>query len=196
MDPQDFYLKCLEQTTAIVTQVQPDQLANETPDDEWTVRDLANHILYEVSWVPDMLEGKTVAQVGGKYDGDLFEADVANAQTNLLSAWQTAASKAEQAVRDVDPNLTVHMSYADDTAASYLQQTGGDILVHAWDLAKAIGVPIEFDPAVAAYFWEQVKQYDMPSNLFKPAKSVADDASDQEKILAHLGRDSDWQPAA
>jgi uncharacterized protein (TIGR03086 family) len=197
MEPQDFYISCLEQAGGVVRQVRADQLVNETPDDEWTVRDLANHMLYEVSWVPDIVAGRTIAEVGSKYDGDLFDADVANSQTNLIAAWDAAAQKAELAVADCDMDDTAHLSYTDTTNADYLQQTGGDILVHAWDLAKAIGVPFRFDETAAEIMWRGVKDTDMSgSGLFKPPLPAADNASFQEKILAHLGRDIRWRPAA
>jgi len=197
MDPQAFYRQCLTHATEIIKQVQAGQLTNETPDDDWTVRELANHMLYEVSWVPDMVAGRTIAQVGGKYDGDLFDGDVANAQTNLHAAWDTTAEKAERAVSEGDMDATAHLSYADTTVGDYLMQTGGDVLVHAWDLAKAIGVSITFDGAVAETMWQGVKDVDLASSgLFKPPVPVADDASTQDKIIAHFGRNPHWQPTS
>lgn len=193
MTPQAFYQTCLQQATDIVRQVQGDQLANETPDDEWTVRDLANHMLYEVIWVPDMLAGKTIAEVGDKYEGDLFEAVVPNAQTNLIAAWDAASEAAERAVDDCNIEDTAHLSYADTTVGSYLMQTGGDILVHAWDLAKSIGAPITFNEDVAELMWDRVKNRDMSgSGLFKPSLEYDDSDSAQNKILAHFGRNKDW----
>lgn len=197
MEPQDFYTTCLEQASGIVRQVRADQLANETPDDEWTVRDLANHMLYEVSWVPDIVAGRTIAEVGSTYDGELFDADVANSQTNLIAAWDAAAEKAERAVADCDMEATAHLSYGDTTNADYVRQTGGDVLVHAWDLAKAIGAPFQFNETVAEAMWKGVKDVDVSSSgLFKPPLPAKETASFQEKILAHLGRDVDWRPSA
>lgn len=194
MDPQDQYRKSLEQVAAVVRQIRGDQLANETPDDEWTVRDLANHILYQVSWVPAMVQGETIDEIGDEYDGELYDGDVPNAHVNLIAAFDSAAAKADLAVADADPEETAHMSYGDAPVTDYLMQAGGDILVHGWDLAKAIGVPFTFDPAIAQTIWDGVKDQDMSgSGLFKKALPIAESASYQDKILAHFGRDPQWQ---
>lgn len=191
MDAKDFYGKCLEAATAIVRQVTPDMLANETPDDEWNVRDLVGHMLYEVVWVPDMVTGKTMAEVGGKFEGDLLGDD----PKQLSAIWGAAANKTQQAVEAADLDATAHLSYRDTTNKSYLKMTGGDILVHAWDLAKGIGVPISWPADVATDMWQNVKGRDMGgSGLFKPAVKVPDDASDQDKILGLFGRDPAWRP--
>ena len=52
-----------------------------TPCADWTVRDLVNHIVNEQLWVPDLLAGTTVAEVGDKYDGDRLDDDPLHAWT-------------------------------------------------------------------------------------------------------------------
>ncbi len=40
-----------------------------------TIRELINYHTYDDAWVPDTLAGKTIAEVGNKYDGDLLGDD-------------------------------------------------------------------------------------------------------------------------
>ncbi|AGP61457.1 maleylpyruvate isomerase N-terminal domain-containing protein [Streptomyces rapamycinicus] len=46
-----------------------------TPCTEWTVRDLVNHLVSEHLWVPHLLAGESLEQVGDRYDGDMVGAD-------------------------------------------------------------------------------------------------------------------------
>ena len=41
-----------------------------TPDTEWDVRMLVNHVTVEQLWVPPLVGGKSVADVGSALDGD------------------------------------------------------------------------------------------------------------------------------
>lgn len=191
MEGKEFYRICIRQVGEVVRQVRPEQLTDETPDDEWSVRDLLNHIMYEISWVPDMVSSRTIAEVGDAYEGDLLAAS----NDDIMAAWELAADRAESAVDSCDPQATAHLSYMDTTADTYLQLTGGDILVHGWDLAKAIGVPYTMDEQVAEQMWQGVKDQDMSGgNLFKPELSYKESDSAQDKIIAKFGRDKNWQP--
>ena len=44
MDSVALLQRVVDQTTALVNGLTPDQLGNKTPCSEWTVRDLINHI--------------------------------------------------------------------------------------------------------------------------------------------------------
>ena len=40
----------------------------DTPDTEWDVSDLARHVIREQQWVPPLLDGKTIEEVGDDID--------------------------------------------------------------------------------------------------------------------------------
>ncbi|HVW23342.1 MAG TPA: TIGR03086 family metal-binding protein [Candidatus Saccharimonadales bacterium] len=192
MDGSELFAKCLEQATAIVKQVRTDQLVNATPDTDWNVRDLAHHMLYELSWVPAMVEGLTIDEVGDKYEDELFDEDGGD----LIANWERAASKADQAVLMADLEEVAHVSYGDISIENYLYQIGGDLLIHAWDLAKGIGFPIQFDPAVAQEIYEHTlpQQANMKaSGLFASPIDVPNTADLQTRLLGLFGRRADWQ---
>ena len=44
----------------------PDQWSGSTPCTEWDVRMLVNHVAGEYLWVPEMLAGRTIAEVGDR----------------------------------------------------------------------------------------------------------------------------------
>jgi uncharacterized protein (TIGR03086 family) len=193
MDGMDIFKSALEQATTVVKQVRPEHFSNATPDTDWSVRDLIGHTLYELVWTPDILEGKTIEEVGAAHNGNL----VGDSDIELSIRWQSAADKAEEAVDGVDPDETVHLSFADMSAEEYLAQAGTDQLIHAWDLGRAIGVPVKFDIETAQAMYDDTlpkKEGLKQSGLFADPLTVSDDADIQTKLLALYGRDANWRP--
>lgn len=77
-----------------------------------------------------------------------------------------------------------------------------DTVVHAWDVAKSIGVTVEFDaPLLDAVLPIALAVPGGSSRLaegaaFRPAREVAPGASTLDQVVAVLGRDPRWTPAA
>lgn len=189
MEPTALYNEAVAQATAVIKQVRDDQLASPTPDTEWTVRELANHMLYELSWVADIVQGKTIKEVSDAYDGDLF-----TDSTDLAVQWDLAAERADLAIREASMEDTAHLSFADMTVGDYLRMEGGDQLIHSWDLGEALGITVTFDADVAREVYDGMKQADLQSTgLFAAAVEVPDDAPLQTKLLALTGRSHDWR---
>jgi uncharacterized protein (TIGR03086 family) len=165
--------------------IRDDQWANTTPCTEWTVRDLVNHLVYEQLWVPDLLAGKTVAEVGDAYDGDVLGADP-------VAAWSAASTAARDAwtapgVRD----RSVHLSYATVPADEYLWQIVVDLTVHAWDLARGIGDDDEMPNDLTGEVVAMVRQHRdelTGSGLFADPLETSACTDDLTELLALLGR--------
>ena len=190
MDGAQLFGRALEQATALVGGVRPSQFGLATPCTEWDVRTLASHMLYELSWVPDLTLGATIAEVGDRYDGDLIGDD-------LVVSWRRAADAALIAVDRCDPVAIAHLSYADVSNDAYLRQVGGDELIHSWDLGAATGALVRFDPELAEAAYENtlpdVKGM-QASGLFAPPVPVPENADPQTRLVALFGRDPGWQP--
>jgi uncharacterized protein (TIGR03086 family) len=171
---------------AAVRAVQADQWHLPTPNAGWDVRALVNHVVAEARWTVPLLAGRTVADVGDALDGDLLGEDPA-------AAWQTARHEALAAAgtADVDSSI-VHLSFGDTAAPEYLRQLTADYLVHAWDLAVAVGADDRLEPelvdAVATWFTGQAAAYRGAGAVASPVP-VPDDADAQCRLLAQFGRD-------
>jgi uncharacterized protein (TIGR03086 family) len=123
-----------------VEAVRDDQWHAPTPDVDWDVHDLVNHLVGECVWTAPMLAGQTIADVGDRFDGDLLGDDP-------HAAWAAAAQDATaSASRDGVLTTTVHASFGDISGEDYLSQLITDHTVHAWDLARAIGADERLDP--------------------------------------------------
>jgi uncharacterized protein (TIGR03086 family) len=156
-----------------------------TPCEDWTVRDLVNHVTAEDLWTAPLLAGRTIADVGGAYDGDVLGDDPP-------AAWDAAvASAREAAAGDGVTDMTVHLSFGDAPATEYLNQLNADHLVHGWDLAQAIGADDRLDPdlvAACAAWFDTVEDLYRQAGAIGPSPAVAPDADAQTKLLARFGR--------
>jgi uncharacterized protein (TIGR03086 family) len=156
-----------------------------TPCTEWTVRDLVNHIVVEQLWVPDVLAGRTIAEVGDKFDGDQLGDDPHH-------AWRAAMDAARAAwLLPGAVERTVHLSYGDESAEEYGWQMVTDLAVHGWDLATALGadagIPDELAARLLAYIEPQLSKWS-GSSMFADPVPVPDDAEPPVKLVALLGR--------
>src|SRR5258708_16135629 len=65
-----------------------------TPCTDWDVRMLVNHVTVEQLWVPPLVQGSTVAEVGDRFDGDQLGADPVATWNAALRASSGAFSAA------------------------------------------------------------------------------------------------------
>jgi uncharacterized protein (TIGR03086 family) len=189
LNAKDFYVRCVEQATSIVKNVEPADLAKPTPDSEWSVADLLKHTLYELTWTADIVRGKTIAEVGSAHDSLVIGEDIPK-------VWANAVASTRKAVMAANLHGPAHLSFEDTTVEKYLWQAGGDQLIHAWDLAEGIGYVIQFDTELAqAVYDATVPQQEAlaESGLFAPAIEVSENADIQTKLLALFGRNLNWR---
>jgi len=184
MNAKELFAHSLAQATNTIKCVRAGDFVNATPCTDWDCRTLVNHMLYELSWVPDILAGKTIAEIGSKHDGDLLGND-------HYQAWHLAAHKAAEAVRKVDLHKTVHLSFADVPAEYYVQQVAGDLLLHAWDVDQSLHCSLVFANNVAQKLYgiiEPQKDDFAASGLFGTEVQVPNSSRIQTKLLALIGR--------
>jgi uncharacterized protein (TIGR03086 family) len=158
-----------------------------TPDTEWDVRTLVNHVTVEQLWVPPLLQGASVAEVGDRLAGDQLGDDPAVTWQRAVQA-SLAAFTADGAL-----DATVSLSGGHQPAAAYCWEMTTDALIHSWDLARGIGADDTLDPELASLVYERtlpVAENLQETGLFAPPVPVPDDASLQIKVLALFGRDA------
>lgn len=184
-DLVDLFERAVEQFGRRFRLIAGDQWTAPTPDTEWDVRALANHVLGECLWAPPLLAGMTIAEVGDRFDGDQLGDDP-------QEAWTAASEAALEAVRQPGAlERTVHVSFGDIPGSEYVSQLTSDHLIHAWDLARAIGVHDRLDPRLVEWATDflapQVDGW-RAAGAFGPPVAVPDDAGPQDRLLALTGR--------
>lgn len=189
MDLVDLYRRSLAEFTGRVRQVRADQWSAPTPCPDWDVRALVNHLVGEDLWTVPIFAGQTIAEVGDRFDGDVLGTDPPRAALD-------AAKGAEAAVAAPGAlDRIVHLSFGDYPGSEYAWQLLADHLVHAWDLAAAVGADRRMDPeavgALAAWFVDREDFY-RAGGVIGPRQEVPDDAGEWERLLGRFGRDPDW----
>ena len=72
-----------------------------------------------------------------------------------------------------------------------------DVLVHTWDLARAVGAPDVLDPELCEIGYARASENSealRASNMFGNEVPVPDDAPVQDRMLGLFGRDPGWRP--
>jgi uncharacterized protein (TIGR03086 family) len=154
---------------------------------DWTVRDLVNHVVSENAWIPPLLSGKTIAEVGSSLDGDLLGDDPE-------AAWRSSAAEAVAAVEDEGAlDRPVELSSGPTTGAAYVGEVMSDLIVHTWDLATSVGADDRLDPDLidfARRTLEPLAESWRAAGALEEPLDVPDDADEQTRLLALLGRRS------
>lgn len=188
MTTKMLYLYTITKASEVVGRVDAEHLSLPTPDTEWNVRELLQHMVYELAWTADTVYGRTLAEVGDKYEHMLFHG-------NPVELWRRFQPRTVSAVETCNEELTAHLSYGDTAIVDYLLEAGNDQLVHTWDLGRSIGVPVEFDKNIAKNLYDRaqdrVDEF-AASGLFAPPIEVSESADIQTKLLALLGRNVKW----
>jgi uncharacterized protein (TIGR03086 family) len=181
----DLHTRALAEFGRRVHAVGTDQWGCPTPCKDWEVRSLVNHLVAEQLWVPPLLAGKRIGDLGdGFAAGDVLGSDP-------VAAWDAAAAAARAAFAEAGAlERTVHLSYADRPAEEYAREMIFDLVVHSWDLARGISVDDTVDPDLVEAVYGQIEpDTDLTaSGLFEQPVPVPADADEQTRLIAFTGR--------
>ena len=185
MDEPTMFRRAVAEFDARVRRIGDHQWQAATPDEDWNVRDLVNHVAGEDLWAPPLLAGSTIAEVGDRFEGDVLGADP-------MAAWRSASAAAVQAVEgDGAMDRIVHLSFGDFSGREYTLQLFADHLIHAWDLARAIGADERLDAgliASCATWFEAMEDAYRGAGAIAARPPVPGDADAQMVLLARFGR--------
>ena len=157
-----------------------------TADTPITLREVINYHAYDDVWVPDMLAGLTMDEVGkDAFQGDLLVDDPKGNFTTLVE-------KASAAARELDDlDRVVHTSFGAYSAREYLWQINTFRGLRAHDLAEVIGVDSTLPEDLVQGLWDEIAPHAeewRSIGVFGPRIDVAEDAPLQERLLGLTGR--------
>lgn len=181
----EMFLRSVDEFDKRMLVVRDLDMEKATPCTEWNVRALINHLVYEDKWAVPLLAGKTIAEVGDAYDGDLLGND-----PHL--AWKKASEEAKTAAQEPEATeRTVHLSFGDLSGGDYLDQLTADHVIHGWDLAHATNGEVNLDPDLMDYVFAYaapIKDSLKSSGAYGETIEPPPDADQQTKLLAVFGR--------
>ena len=149
------------------------QMSAATPCDGWTVQELVDHAV-----------GVQVGYAGGLVGADIPEgADWPTARDAIRAALGNGG--ALDGMTEMPPMGTVPKTVPFGIAAS-------DLLIHTWDLARAIGADETLPGAAVTATHNGLQRFPEQAmrgeGMFGPAIECADDADEQTKMLSFAGR--------
>jgi uncharacterized protein (TIGR03086 family) len=124
-------------------------------------------------------------------------------QNNPQQRWDVTYERLQQALGDkklfervievpaIGNNPPAHLD-----AGKLVPRLTQDVLVHTWDLARAVGADDSLDLGWCQAFLAQLPADPLAlsaSGMFATPFAVAADADSQSKLLARLGRDPSWR---
>ena len=176
----------LDQAGEILARVRPEQAALPTPCASWNVRDLVEHIVDEIHQFALVTAGGTRGKTLPLTTGD-WPAAYREQADALLAAWRSPGAF----------DRTIVFPFAEMPAAWTIDQQVSELVIHAWDLAKATGQPTELDRALGEHVlaWSagvltaEVRGSESDGMHIGPEVSVGADASVYDRLAALGGRD-------
>jgi hypothetical protein len=151
-----------------------------------TLREVINYHAYDDAWVPDMLAGKTMDEVGA----DTFKGDLLgdNPKVSFAAIVEKACTAADGFT---DFDKIVHCSFGDYKAREYLWQINSFRALRAYDIAVVIGADPTLPPELVQELWDTISPHAeewRSYGVFPPIVEVPEHASLQDKLLGLTGR--------
>lgn len=166
--------------------VMPPEFSVVEPGRTVTLREVVASHAYDDAWVPDMLTGRTMDEVGmAKFDGDLLGEQPKESFTRIVEAACAAAG----ALDDLD--RTVHCSFGDYTAREYLEQITSFRGLRAYDIAEVVGVESRLSPDLVQGLWDEIypqAEAWRAAGFLGPLVEVPEDADLHDRLLGLTGR--------
>ena len=197
MNIRELDRRAMDVTAGLVPLITPEQWDDPTPCAGWQVRDLLAHIIGQY-------HGFALAASGGPTSVEAFHPRPVTADP--VASYQQAADLVTEAfAEDGVLDRKFYLPEIRDGAAFPATAAIGfhlvDEVAHAWDLARSIGAPVEFDAEVLEVALSVAMQvpdapvYRGEGRLFAPACPTGDDMATLDRIVALLGRRPDWSTA-
>jgi uncharacterized protein (TIGR03086 family) len=194
LDERTVFVRADRALGRVVAQVRDDQwdvpmppdFARRRSDQVPTLREIVGYHAYDDAWVPDMVAGRTMDEVGrDRYGPDLLGDDPRRAFATLVDR----ACDAVAALDDLD--RTVHCSFGDFTAREYLWQVTMFRGLRAHDLALVVGLEPDLEPELVDGLWTEIEPHAeewRAIGVLPPRVTVRDDAAPLDRLLGLTGR--------
>lgn len=163
-----------------VEAVPTDRWESPAPCDGWVARDVVRHL---VEWVPGFFDTFAGRSIPIRVSVDEDPAAAWAGLRDELAAWLADPAVATEEI-DTPPGRMAIEAAVDMFVT-------GDVLIHTWDLARATGLDERLDAHEVHRMYEGMLPMDemlRQSGQYGPKVEVPDDADEQTKLLAFVGR--------
>jgi uncharacterized protein (TIGR03086 family) len=187
MDALDAHTAAATDLEGKVAMLEMGKLDAATPCEGWTVRDLLHHVVAgNIMTTRLLLDGISRDEAIAVGEQDVLGDDP-------VRALKRTNAEADAAFRSADLTVTLDHPAMQMPGSQLINFRVGDLLLHAWDLSRAIGIDETLDPGAVAFVWEALQP--MAPIIGKigefgtgPSGDVPEDAPLQTRLLDLTGR--------
>jgi hypothetical protein len=204
MKQRELFLQADAALRSVIDRLTPEQLELSAPA-EWTrvknplLRDIVADHARDEAWVPAVLAGRTIEEVGAEFPTNLLGDEAPSDDPlgdYLIHKYDRLNDIATAAVReDLDPERVVHLSYGDYPLREYLQHVSCYRAFQSWTIARFVGLEFELPEDLVDNLWEQIlPEIDgwRAMGVFGPAVDVPEGADRETRLLGLTGF---WTPS-
>ena len=156
----------------------PDSWSNRTPCDEWTARDVVTHVGNNLFGIAAGLGGGEPRQITPDED--------------IVAAWDDARERFLTVLPTADLSTTLPGPFGPMPAGELIGRLiATDVLVHTWDLARAVGGDEQLDADAVSGAFSGLQPLDAmlrQPGVFGPKVEPPAGADEQTAFLCFLGR--------
>jgi uncharacterized protein (TIGR03086 family) len=193
VDTMECYRRAQDGFDAVVAAVSADQWDAASACAQWSVRDVAGHVI----WGQEQLRHWATSQPylvmdgapGAPHPGVLADDDP-------VATWRAARSATVESLTDEALARTVVLpGLGEQPVSAIVTLLITDHLAHAWDIGQGIGLDVRLDPQLVpvSFAWARGHVLRAPG-FFGPELRPPSDADEQTRWLAYLGR-AGWRQA-
>lgn len=190
------HLRALALAQSVLDEVRPEHLDRATPCAGWTLRRLLAHVIGQNHGFAQAAlgHGADLAVWADREVGEDPAGDFAASADALSAAFARAVQHGESLQL---PEIRVGHPFPVEQAIGFQLV---DTLIHAWDVAAAVGAPLTCPDDLAELLLRISRQVPATPESRRPGRAFAPvvdttAASAFEQALALLGRDPAWTPA-
>lgn len=183
----DTYRLAKDDLAAVLAAVPPDRWDAPSACAEWTVRDVAGHLV----WGQHQLRAWAT---GGPDPAPTGAPGMPNPATmagdDPFATWQAARAACDPTLTDAAlARTTTITGMGEVPVAAVVALLVTDVTTHTWDVADGLDMPIKLDPGLVAFAfeWARANVVRRPG-FFGPELSPPAGADEQTRLLAYLGR--------
>jgi uncharacterized protein (TIGR03086 family) len=187
MDAMQGYGKAQDDFDAVLAAVRPDQWDAPSECTEWTVRDVAGHVIWGQRQMRAWATGTDYADRRGA-PGAPHPAELAG--PDPVAVWRAARAESVPTLTPEALGRTTSITGIGEVPlAAMVTLVTADILTHTWDIGHALGMDVRLDPALVtvAFEWARSNVVRRPG-FFGPERTPPAGSDEQDRMLAFLGR--------
>jgi uncharacterized protein (TIGR03086 family) len=191
MDTMESYRLAQDGFDTVLAAVRPEQWNAPSECAEWTVRDVAGHVIWGQHQMRAWATGEDYAETAGA-PGAAHPAEMAG--EDPVTTWRAARKASVKTLTEealATPTSIAGIGEVPLAAVVTLLIT--DHVAHTWDIGHALGMDVFLDPLLVslAFAWARANVV-RRQGFFGPELTPPVGADEQARMLAYLGRAS-WQ---